>query len=471
MTSRKSPVPDLAAEDLPTAPVPLTTSPEETQLTTLYGWGRFPVAQAHERRAENLEEITAGAVLTRGLGRSYGDSSLPPAGAAVVAASPLADRLLAFDTDTGLVDAEAGLSLLRLNHVSLPRGWFTPVTPGTQYVTLGGMVAADVHGKNHHVDGCFGAHVRRLRMRVADGRILECSDDHEPDLFRATLAGMGLTGHILEVQFRMKKIPSPWIWAESERFADLDGLIDGLKRSSQVWPYTVCWIDCLSTGARLGQGIVMRGRWAEPSEARDGFALRRTALSVPFLLPDWVLQPGAVKAFNAWYHWWHGGHIHRGIVHPQAFFYPLDVVGEWNRLYGSRGFTQYQCVLPAAGPDPSLHKLLQRIAEHGGTPYLGVVKDCGPEGKGMLSFPRPGISFALDMPIRGPDTQRLIDALNELVIAAGGRIYLAKDAFTRAEHYRAMDARLDAWNTIRRAWDPHAKLRSAQSVRVLGDPR
>jgi decaprenylphospho-beta-D-ribofuranose 2-oxidase len=449
-------------------------SPAEDAATTalplipLSGWGRYPIIRGIEARSEHLERITAGAVLTRGLGRSYGDASLPPADHHSVAASPLADRLIAFDPASGRLRAEACLSLAKLVEVFLPRGWFTPVTPGTQFVTLGGMVAADVHGKNHHRDGCFGEHVSALTMRVADGRIIECSAAHEPELLRATLGGMGLTGHILEVEFRMKPVPSAWIWSESERLPDLDSLIDCVKRSSASWPYTVCWMDGLSTGAALGRGIVMRGRWAEPAEAPPHLPAKKPTLSVPITLPPWALQSWAVKAFNSVYYWQHGQRTHRGIVHPQAFFYPLDVIHHWNRVYGPRGFTQYQCVLPATGPHPSLHKFLRVMTEHGGTPFLCVVKDCGAEGTGMISFPKPGITFALDFPI-GPHTQRLVDALNAVVIAEGGRIYLAKDAFTRAEHFRAMEPRLDAWTNVRRKWDPKGTLRSALSVRLFGD--
>ena len=438
-------------------------------LTALHGWGRYPVVCGHEIRAENLERITEGAALTRGLGRSYGDASLPASVDSVVACSQLADRLLAFDPETGVVRAEAGFSLRRLNQVFLPRGWFTPVTPGTQFVTLGGMVAADVHGKNHHVDGCFGEHVRSLKMRVADGRVLEVSEEREQQLFRATLGGMGLTGHILEVEFQMRSIPTPWLWTESERLSDIDADVEGLKLASKGWPYTVCWVDCLSRGAALGRGILIKGRWAEPQEAPHRFPPRKSQLGVPFLLPNWFLETWEVKTFNALYYWKHGDRIRRQIQDVEKFFYPLDVVHEWNRLYGKRGFTQYQCILPVSGPDPSLRQFLELLRAKGGTSFLCVVKDCGGEGKGMLSFPKPGISFALDIPIRGEATQQMVDALNEFVIERGGRIYPAKDAFTRAEHYRAMDPRLDAWSEVRRKWDPHGKLRSAQSVRLFGD--
>jgi decaprenylphospho-beta-D-ribofuranose 2-oxidase len=403
------------------------------------------------------------------MGRSYGDASLPASSMDVVAGSPLADRLLAFDPATGCLRAEAGLKLMNLNRWSLPRGWFTPVTPGTHQVTLGGMVAADVHGKNHHRSGCFGEHIASLRLRVADGRIVECSDDHEQELFRATLGGMGLTGHILEVEVRLQPIPSPWIWAESERFDDLDVLIDHLKAAGAHWPYTVCWVDCLHADHRLGRGVLMRGRWAEPDEAPPTLPAPKPMLAVPFLAPNWLLMPWAVKAFNNVYYALHGDRIHRGIQHPEWFFYPLDVVGEWNRLYGRRGFTQYQCVLPLEQDRTLPQRFLQRLTAGGAGAYLCVMKDCGAQGKGMLSFPKPGISFALDIPNRGAEARALLEALDEMVIDAGGRVYLAKDAFTRAESFRRMEPRLEAWQRVRRRWDPDGILRSAQSVRVFGD--
>jgi len=450
----------------PAAKAPATHA-AELPLVTLTGWGLYPQTQGQERRAEDLERITQGAVLSRGLGRSYGDSSLPPPGPHVVAGSTLADRLLGFDPNTGVVRAEAGCPLWRLNRVFLPLGWFTPVTPGTHYVTLGGMVAADVHGKSHHRDGCFGAHVTALKMRVADGRILECSEQSEPELFRATLGGMGLTGHILEVEFRLARIPSPWIWQESERTPDFETTLVKLQEA-KTWPFTVCWADFLLSGGYAGRGVVMKGRWAQPGEAPTQQPRFHSAPALPFALPNWCLQRWMVSVFNRLNYWKHGAAVRTGIIHPETFFYPLDVVRYWNRLYGRRGFTQYQCVLPVDGDFARHHRFLQRLQTLRANVFLCVIKDCGAEGKGMLSFPRPGISYALDLPI-SRDTQALVDTLNEFVIAEGGRIYLAKDAFTRADHFRAMDPRLAEWTRVRRKWDPACTLRSAQSVRVLGD--
>jgi FAD/FMN-containing dehydrogenase len=441
----------------------------EPYRTTISGWGRFPKVEASQRKAENLEAITEGAAISRGLGRSYGDSSLPAKLYDIVADTTLADRLLNFDAESGLLRGEAGLSLMELNRLFLHRGWFVPVTPGTQFVTLGGMVASDVHGKNHHVDGCFGEHVRSIKLRVADGRILECSDEVEPELFRATIGGMGLTGHILEVEFRMSRIESPWIWGESERIADLDAMVGGLKEAAKSWPMTVGWVDCLARGKNLGRGILMKGRWAKPAEAPASPPKLKRSFPVPFEFPNLALCKPSMKAFNLLYYWKHFQRKKSGIVHPQSFFYPLDLLDDWNLVYGRRGFTQYQCVLPHATDNGPARRFLELFISGGGMAFLCVIKDCGAEGKGMLSFPRPGVSIAMDFPVHPRKTQDFVDKLNELVLSEGGRIYLTKDTFTRPEHFRAMEPRLDAFNAVRRKWDSQGKIRSAQSVRMLGD--
>ncbi len=236
-------------------------------MNEIAGWGRYPVIQADERFSEDLEASSRDAVLVRGLGRSYGDASLPALEGQTVANSTLADRLISFDSDTGVLRAEAGFSLFDLNRLFRPRGWASPVSPGTQFVTLGGMVASDVHGKNHHEEGCFGEHVLALRMRVADQRVLEITEASEPELFRATLGGMGLTGHILEVEIKLQAISSPWVWGESEQVHNLEELVANLSKSSAEWPFTACWVDSMKRGPTMGRGIVNRGRWATRDEA------------------------------------------------------------------------------------------------------------------------------------------------------------------------------------------------------------
>jgi FAD/FMN-containing dehydrogenase len=438
------------------------------QAPRLSGWGRIPVP-AREILSEDLRRLTEDAVLSRGLGRSYGDSSLPPPSRLEVASTVLADRILDFDETTGVVRAEAGLSLRDLLRVFLRRNWFPPVSPGTEFVTLGGMVAADVHGKNHHVAGTFGAHVEEILLRVADGRILSCSPVVEPDLFWATVGGMGLTGHILEVAFRMRRIPSPWIFEERHRFGNVDSLIEALRKSAKEWPLTVGWIDGIARGPSLGRGVLSRGRWAQPGEALSTPPPPLSRFTVPFDFPNWVLNKWSLRAFNELIYHGHAWTRPR-VVHPEIFWYPLDRILEWNRIYGPRGFTQYQCVLPdSAGPSAARRFLEVLIGAGGADSFLCVIKDCGPEGQGMLSFPRQGISIALDLAVHD-GTQRIVDRLNEAVIAEGGRIYLAKDSFTRAEHFRAMEPRLERFRAVRNRWDPEVRIRSAQSVRVFGDP-
>jgi FAD/FMN-containing dehydrogenase len=407
-------------------------------------------------------------VLTRGLGRSYGDSSLPPAGADSVASCVLADRILSFDETTGALTAEAGLTIGEIQHLYLGRGWTFPVLPGTQFVTLGGAVASDVHGKNHHVSGCLGHHVTALKIRLAGDRIVDCSRHQNAALFRATLGGMGLTGHILEVSVRLQRAPSPWIWSESERINGLDDFLTALRTSADDWPFTVGWLDALSRGRSLGRGILIKGRWAEPDEAPREAPRPLRRLTVPFPLPGWTLNRLSVRLFNELYFRKHPRKPRSGIVQPESFFHPLDAILHWNRIYGRRGFTQHQCVLPERERPGATQRYLEALTSLGLASFLCVIKDCGAEGEGMLSFPRPGISIAVDLPMRR-DVQEVVDELNELVLAEGGRIYLTKDTVSRSEHFRAMETRLDDFLAERSQWDPHGQIRSAQSVRLFGD--
>jgi len=449
-------------------PNPRNAKPSEpTSLSELSGWGRRPVVRAEERLSEDLAAAGADVVLSRGLGRSYGDASLPADGPAL--GTRRADRILAFDPDTGVLRAEAGLSLRALNALFPARGFASPVSPGTQDVTLGGMVASDVHGKNHHVAGTIGAHVRALRVRTAEGRVLGVSEASEPELFRATLGGMGLTGHLLEVELALARIPSFWIRQWKRPVANVEELCAVLREASAREPFTMSWLDTTARGASLGRGVVIAGRYADPDEAPADTPRMRERLAVPFDLPAWAVAPWSIRLFNFGY-----GRAQRwlardGLVHPQPFFYPLDAIRAWNRLYGRRGLVQYQCVVPSDGDGRVFRGLLEVMSEHGGASPVSVIKDCGAEGRGMLSFPMPGMSLALDLPYRPGKTQALVDALNERVIDAGGRIYLTKDALTRREHFARMEPRLAAWNAVRRKWDPDGRLRSALSRRLLDE--
>ncbi len=434
----------------------------------IHGWGRYPRLEAHETRDDDLLRASREPVLFRGLGRSYGDASLPARAGAQVVSTARADRILGFDPTTGVLRAEAGLSLAELGRVILPRGFAPPVVPGTEFVTLGGMVACDVHGKNHHSAGTFGNHVRELRMRVADGRVLDVSDSSEAELFAATLGGMGLTGQLLEVELQLKRVPSPWLRAETRAYPDIETLVAALRDASGRVPYTMAWSDTTSRGRSLGRGVLITGDWAEPA----GEALRpyrfRAPLEFPIDLPSGLIAPLSTRVFNAGYFALRSRAGVR-VVSPRAFFHPLDGIGHWNRAYGRRGFVQYQCVVPIEADPGIVRRLFEILLRMRGASIITVVKDFGAQGRGMLSFPCPGITLALDLPMRGAETQAVVDRLNDEVAAAGGRIYLAKDALTRREHFVAMETRLAAWNEVRRKWDPDARIRSALSVRLLGD--
>jgi FAD/FMN-containing dehydrogenase len=439
--------------------------PRAAPRCTLAGWGGVS-APGCEVRSEDLAAVTRDAALTRGLGRAYGDAALPPPGVERVAGSRLADRILAFDPESGRLRAEAGLSLRALHRSTMPRGFFAPVSPGTEEVTLGGMVAADVHGKNHHVAGTFGRHVEELLLRVGDGRIVRCSPHEEAELFWATVGGMGLTGHVLEVTFRLDRIPSSWILCETLRFPRLVPLVQALREASTQWPFTVAWIDCLAGGDALGRGVLQRGRWCGRDEAPAAPPRERFTLPVPFHAPSWLLNRGTATLFNDFFY--ATGFPGRRVVHPGQFFYPLDRVRDWSRLYGRRGMTQHQCVLPLAGAD-EVAAFLATVRRAGGRPFLAVLKDFGAEGSGLLSFPRPGLTLALDFAVDA-QTPALVAALNRHVRELGGRVYLAKDAFTTAVDFAALEGeRLARFQQVRRRWDPEVCIRSRLSTRLFGD--
>ncbi len=435
-----------------------------TQEPGLSGWGRV-FGPGREVSSEDIEAITEGATLTRGLARSYGDSSLPHPADGVVASCRLADRILSFDQTTGDLKAESGFSLLQLNRTFWKRNFAAPVAPGTQFITLGGMVSADVHGKDHHATGGFGAHVSEIRMRLASGDIVKASRSENTDLFKATIGGMGLLGHILDVTFRMPRISSPWVAIETERMPDLESFLAGLKDAAKRFPFTMGWIDTLGASGPLGRGVLMRGRWATALEARPGVPVPLRRPGLPFVCPDVTISRVTVAIFNALYYGIHPRATRRGVGHPESFFYPLDAIRNWNLLYGRSGFTQYQCVIPESAGPAGVKSFLALLQRTGGSSMLSVIKDCSDEGEGLLSFPMKGTSVALDLPARD-GVQSIVDTLNSHLIELGGRVYLAKDRFTRAEDYRRMDGRLDVFRAVKRKYDPQGRLRSAQSARL-----
>ena len=421
----------------------------------LCGWGRYPVLDCrveHLRRSEELPGLLdrGTTLIARGNGRAYGDAALNPA----LTLSMLAmDRMQAFDTKTGLLTCEAGVLLAGILETFVPRGWFPPVVPGTKFVTVGGMIAADVHGKNHHREGTFGAHVESLTLVTADGELRVCSRSENTDLFRATLGGMGLTGVILSASFWLKRIETAFVMAETLAARDLDETM-ALFDESHNWPYSVAWIDCLARGARLGRALVSRSttmaRRSLPERLSSG-PLRPapvSKLTVPVDAPSVLLNRISISIFNELYYRQGRMRTRTRSVHFDPFFFPLDRVKAWNRLYGHQGFVQYQCVLPKDESLTGIAALLQRITTAGQGSFLAVLKLFGRSGEGLMSFPMEGYTLALDFPMR-PGTLELLKELDGITHKHGGRVYLAKDACCTPERVREGYPDYSVFNAIR----------------------
>jgi decaprenylphospho-beta-D-ribofuranose 2-oxidase len=432
----------------------------------LSGWGRFPRVDCNQLPMRNARDGVAevgarSSLIARGNGRSYGDAALNSS--AVLDTRP-SDRILAFDPIEGRITCEAGLLLSDLLDFIVPRGFFPPVTPGTKFVTIGGMIAADVHGKNHHGAGSLGRHVEELHLLCADGVVRRCSPEENIDLFHATCGGMGLTGVILNARFCLVRIETPLIRQETLRAANLDEAM-AIFESSADWTYTVSWIDCLAGGRSLGRALIHRGMHATAEEA-PGSALavpsRRTR-RVPFDFPSWALNRWTVAAFNALYY--RRGKPGITLVDYDTYFYPLDAVHDWNRIYGGKGFVQYQCVLPKDRSRAGLEALLRRIVASGRGSFLAVLKLFGPNAEGFLSFPMEGYTLALDFPADSVTFNLLLE-LDVIVAAHGGRLYLAKDARSSPWMLRTGYPQLERFRAVRSAIDPTGKFVSLLSQRL-----
>lgn len=399
----------------------------------LESWGRHPRAtQRVERLASRHDPLPAveGLVLPHGLGRSYGDSCLNPGG--TLFATRALDRFIAFDPATGVLRCEAGASLADVLDLVVPQGWFLAVTPGTRQVTVGGAIANDVHGKNHHVAGSFGHHVRAFELLRSDGERLVCSPDANADWFAATIGGLGLTGVVTWAELQLRRVPGPGLELESLKFGALDEFFELSARSAATHEYTVAWVDCLARGKRLGRGHFLRADHV-PAQVQPP----RSRLAMPLTPPIPLVNRLTLRPFNALYY-----HRQRALrrcatQHYLTYFYPLDGIAHWNRMYGPRGFLQHQCVIPPAAARDAIAAMLGEIARSGRGSFLAVLKQFGERtSRGMLSFPRPGTTLALDFPNAGSDVLDLLDRLDAIVVEARGAIYPAKDARMAAATFR-----------------------------------
>lgn len=438
----------------------ITTARTMTSHRKMHSWGKLRPVEAEVTTLDWIpsELEGPGPFLAYGLGRSYGDSCLLEGGQMIDCR--FLDRIQAFDPISGVLRAEAGITLDAILRFSVPRGWFLPTTPGTSQITLGGAIANDVHGKNHHRSGCFGNHVREFDLLRSDGTRHTCRTGDL--LHSATIGGLGLTGLITSAEIQMVPIHSSYMDVELIRFCGLDEFMRISAASTDSWEHTVAWIDCVAGGGSLGRGIFIRGNW---SETGDLSVHKPPKLTAPFEMPGFTLNRFSVRAFNTIYYRRFLGKTKSLRQHYAPFFYPLDGVNQWNRIYGKPGFYQYQCVTPAlAGTEP-MKKILTRIAASGQASFLAVLKTFGDAtSPGMLSFPQSGITLALDFPERGESTRSLFRHLDDIVRDCGGRLYPAKDARMDAADFHntypllegfksQMDPkfRSDFWNRMHKA--------------------
>jgi decaprenylphospho-beta-D-ribofuranose 2-oxidase len=427
-----------------------------------HGWGRYPRHDAQLMQPQNASDAAQlltenGPLLGRGMGRSYGDSAL----ADRLISTRHLNRLHSFDTQTGLLTCAAGINLAELLEVFVPRGWFLPITPGTKFVSVGGAIASDVHGKNHHLHGCFSECVDSIELLLADGSQVQCSRTERPALFHATCGGMGLTGLIVAATLRLLRIESAYIQQTTFKAANLEEALQ-LFETHSASTYSVAWIDCLASGAALGRSLLMVGE-----HARDGQLLlpAKRALSVPLDMPAALLNRYSVQAFNELYYQRIRKAVSKQRVTFESFFYPLDGIQQWNRLYGQQGFVQYQFVIPKAAGLQGMRAILERISSSHRGSFLAVLKTFGAANHNLLSFPMEGYTLALDFKLEA-GLLELLEELDSMVLAHGGRLYLAKDARMSEATFKQSQPNWQQFQEIRAQYGALGKFASLQSRRL-----
>lgn len=451
--------------------------PSSVELT---GWGRTAPSGADLRRPTSPTELRRAlpttferGLIARGLGRSYGDAAQNAGGTVIETTDVCAFTI--HDADPGsptvLVTADAGASIDRLLHALVPQGLFVPVTPGTRLVTVGGAIAADIHGKNHHLKGSWCNHVVSMHLQLADGSVVEIGPDRDPALFWATAGGMGLTGVILDATFACPRIESSRLLVDTDRAADLDTVCELMRSGDHLYDYSVAWIDLMATGSSMGRSVLTRGRFATAEEVasapgHDPLAYRAGELvSAPPIVPAGLLNRLSIRAFNEL--WFRKAPVERReeLQSIPAFFHPLDMVRGWNRIYGPAGFLQWQFVIPFDATR-TLTTIVDELSRSGCTSFLAVLKSFGDGNPGPLSFPSSGWTLALDIPAGVPGLGPLLDRLDDLVVGVGGRIYLAKDSRVRPELLPVMYPRLDEWRAVRERVDPQRRMMSDLARRL-----
>lgn len=441
-------------------------------MTKITNWGKYPEIDAkvlHPGSIARAQALTNDLfpVIARGMGRCYGDSSLSKN---IVSTLKL-NHLLEFDSSNGILTCESGVTFEDILNVFVPKGWFLPVTPGTKFITVGGAIASDIHGKNHHAAGTFSDHVKWFKLLLPDGSIKHCSREENSELFHLTCGGMGLTGIILSACFQMEKIETSYIRQEAVKAKNLDEIMQLFEDSSQ-WSKTVAWIDCLAKGNKLGRSIMTRGEFANLNELKTNAQKSNPLkthkdgkLTLPFDFPTFTINPLSVKAFNFLYYNKQQKHVKHSIVHYENFYYPLDAILHWNRIYGKGGFTQYQFVLPPEKSREGLIEIIQHIGKRNMGSFLTVLKLFGEQNENYIRFPKKGYTLAIDFKINKKVWQ-FLNELDEMVDKHGGRIYLTKDARMTSEFFFKTYPEAKKFQEKIYQYNPEFKFSSLQSERL-----
>lgn len=428
----------------------------------LSSWGRYPRVNSSISYPQNLSSIenyikNTPNFIPRGLGRSYGDSAL----ANQVLCLNRMDHFIDFDEEKGLLNCEAGVSFSTILEIIVPKGWFLPVTPGTKFVTLGGAIASDVHGKNHHKEGCISEYILSFQLMLSQGIIIECSPYQHPDLFYATCGGMGLTGVIISAKIQLKAINSAFINQRTIKAENLEALFS-LFESHHSATYSVAWMDCLATGKNLGLSLFMVGEHAQIGEKEISI---KKKWDIPFIMPSCLLNPYSIRAFNTLYYHKQMKKSISKLTDYDQFFYPLDGIGNWNYMYGKNGFTQYQFVLPKEAGLKGMTEILKKITLSRRGSFLSVLKACGPANSGLLSFPIEGYSLALDFKLQA-GLFDFLDHLDNIVAYYGGRVYLTKDVRMSEAIFKKTYPLWEKFCEIRAHYGADKQFHSLQSRRL-----
>jgi len=439
----------------------MTAPPQVTTAKMISGWGGYPTQNAQVISPLSLSSYKDflqhhSSLIARGMGRSYGDS----ANATTVIETTYCDHFIAFHSATGLLTLEAGVMLRDILKITVKHGWFLPVTPGTSFVTVGGAIASDVHGKNHHISGTFGQHVVSITMLLGTGEVVTTSPEQLPDLFHATCGGMGLTGVILTATIQLMPIRSTFINQKTIKAQSLEEACDAFEANSTA-PYSVAWIDCLTTGQHLGRSVLMMGEHTD----NGGLNLAiKDPISIPIHTPAALLHNKIMRTFNKAF-WAKASNNKNQTVPLLPYFYPLDAIGSWNKLYGKAGFVQYQFVLPKIDGVANMRKILTQITRIGAGSFLAVLKQFGPANQNLLSFPIEGYTLALDFKM-SPSVIDLLHRLDNMVADMGGRVYLTKDAVMREASFKTTYPKWRDFEAVRQKYGAIGKFASAQSIRL-----